>query len=87
MADRFLELLDLGPEARDLLRDTDVSGSRTFFVRSARPVAVLISYDEYLALGETIAAVNDTATLERIGRSSEAMRVGALLLPEDLLVE
>ena len=49
MTDRFLELLDLGAEARDLLRDTDVSGSRTFFMRSARPVAILISYDEYLA--------------------------------------
>ena len=46
-----------------------------------------VLHDEYLAFGETIAAVNDTATLERIGRSSEAMRRGALLLPEDLLVE
>lgn len=56
---RTIEILDLPDESRELVRETEVKGSRTLFERDGRPVAMLVSYDEYLALRETIEIAND----------------------------
>ena len=49
-----IDILDLPESARDLIRECEAQGERTQFERNGRPVAVLVSYDEYLALRETI---------------------------------
>jgi mRNA-degrading endonuclease RelE of RelBE toxin-antitoxin system/PHD/YefM family antitoxin component YafN of YafNO toxin-antitoxin module len=56
---RTIEILDLPEEARELVREAEVKGSRTLFQREGRPVVMLVSYDEYLALRETIEIAND----------------------------
>jgi len=56
---RTIEVLDLPEESRELVRETEVKGARTLFQRDGRPVAMLVSYDEYLALRETIEIAND----------------------------
>jgi len=56
---RTIEILDLPDEARELVRETEVKGARTLFQRDGRPVVMLVSYDEYLALRETIEIAND----------------------------
>src|SRR6185436_10246653 len=56
---KTIEVLDLPDEARELVRETEVKGARTLFQRNGRPVAMLVSYDEYLALRETIEIAND----------------------------
>lgn len=56
---KTIEVLDLPDDARELVRECEVKGARTLFQRYGRPVAMLVSYDEYLALRETIEIAND----------------------------
>ncbi len=72
---------------RELVGECELTGKRTLFERNGRPVAALVSYDEYLALRETVDIANDTVLRERIDAADEQTRRGAMLLPEDLFVE
>ncbi len=72
---------------RQLVGECELTGKRTLFQRSARPVAILISYDEYLAMRETIDLANDPAMRGLIDAADGEIRRGAMLLAEDLLVE
>jgi mRNA-degrading endonuclease RelE of RelBE toxin-antitoxin system/PHD/YefM family antitoxin component YafN of YafNO toxin-antitoxin module len=72
-----IDLLDLPEETRDLIRETATKGDRTFFERDGRPVAVLVSYDEYLALRETIEIANDSLLFARISEADEETPVEA----------
>lgn len=68
---RTIEIIDLPDEARDLVRETEVKGERTLFQRNGRPVAMLVSYDEYLALRETIEIANDADLGTAINAATE----------------
>jgi PHD/YefM family antitoxin component YafN of YafNO toxin-antitoxin module len=83
--DRRAEILDLADEARELVRDCEITGKRTIFTRNGREVAILISHDEYLALRETIDIAGDATLREQIARSEEEVARNALLVVEDLL--
>ncbi len=72
---------------RQLVGECELTGKRTLFQRNARPVAILISYDEYLAMRETIDVANDPAMRQLIDAADAEIQRGALLLAEDLLVE
>ncbi len=72
---------------RELVRECELTGRRTLFERTGRAVAILISYDEYLALRETIDIGNDAALRERIAAADAQVQRGAVLLPEDLFGE
>lgn len=80
-----IDLLDLPDEARDLVRECEANGERTLFERSGRPVAVLVSYDEYLALRETIELINAPLLYARIETADEDVRRGKVIVVEDLL--
>ncbi len=54
-----IDLLDLPEDSRELVRECEARGARTVFERDGRPVAMLVSYDEYLAMRETIEIAND----------------------------
>lgn len=82
-----LEILDLSEEVREIVGACELTGKRTVFQRNGRDVAILVSYDEYLAFRETIAIAADAILRERIDAAGEQIRRGAMLLPEDLLVE
>lgn len=68
---RTIEILDLPDESRELVRETEVKGSRALFQRDGRPVAMLVSYDEYLALRETIEIANDPDLANAINAAVE----------------
>ena len=72
---KHIDVLDLSDDARDLIRECEAKGEQTVFERYGRAVAMLVSYDEYLALRETIEIANDSlffATLaERDSREPE----------------
>ena len=72
---------------RELVGECELTGKRTLFERNGRSVAALVSYDEYLALRETVDLANDPVLRERIDAADEQIRRGAMLLPEDLFVE
>jgi mRNA-degrading endonuclease RelE of RelBE toxin-antitoxin system len=54
------------------------------FHRGERPVAILVSHDEYLALRETIDIAADAELMARIAAAEQQTAKGALLLLEDL---
>lgn len=66
-----IDVLDLTEETRDLIRECEVQGTRTTFVRNGRPVAMLVSHDEYIALRETIEIANDSLLFARLAEADE----------------
>ena len=83
--EKEIDLLDLPEEVRVLVGECEVTGRRTRFTRNGRPVAILTSFDEYLALRETVEIVKDGALLAKITAAEDEARRNALLLVEDLL--
>jgi PHD/YefM family antitoxin component YafN of YafNO toxin-antitoxin module len=69
---------------RELVGECELTGRHTIFYRNERPVAILISHDEYLALRETIEIAADVDLREGLERAEEEVKRGAMLLPEDL---
>jgi PHD/YefM family antitoxin component YafN of YafNO toxin-antitoxin module len=82
--EKRLELLDLPPDVRQLVAECEVSGKRTVFARDGRPVAILVSHDEYLALRETIDVSNNADLRKQIEIAEDEVKRGAMMLPEDL---
>jgi antitoxin YefM len=66
-----IDILDLSEDARDLIRECEARGERTVFERSGKPVAVLVSYDEYQALRETIDIANDSLLYAKIAEADD----------------
>jgi PHD/YefM family antitoxin component YafN of YafNO toxin-antitoxin module len=83
--DKEIDILDLAEDVRVLVGECEVTGKRTLFCRNGRPVAMLASYDEYLALRETVEIVKNGVLLARITAAEEQIKRGAMLLVEDLL--
>ena len=82
--EKRLDLLDLPPDVRQLVGECELTGRHTVFERNGRAVVILVSYDEYLALRETIDITNDAALRASIERAEEDVKRNALLLPEEL---
>ena len=73
--ERTLQIVDLATgELRSIVGECELTGRRTIFARDDKPVAILLSYDEYLALRETIAISADAALRARI-RAAEGKPV------------
>lgn len=60
------EVLDLPDGARELVAECEISGKQILFQRDGRSVAILVSYDEYIALKETIALAGDAKLREKL---------------------
>lgn len=85
--EKRLEILDQSDAVREIVGECELTGRRTLFQRNGRPVAILASYDEYVALRETIAIAADAVLRARLDAADEEIRRGAMFLPEELLVE
>lgn len=68
---KHLDVLDLPDDARDLIRECEAKGTRTVFERNGRPVAVLVSHDEYMALRETVEIANDSLLFAKLAEADE----------------
>lgn len=66
-----IDILDLPEDARDMVRECEARGERTVFERHGRPVAMLVSYDEYLAMRETIEIANDSLLFAKLAEADE----------------
>jgi mRNA-degrading endonuclease RelE of RelBE toxin-antitoxin system len=66
-----LDVLDLAEETRDLIREAEIQGTHTVFARNGRPVAILISHDEYTALRETIDIANDAELFAHLAEADQ----------------
>ena len=83
--EKRLEILDLPPDVRELAGECELTGKRITFTRGGRPVAILISYDEWLAQRETIELANDEILRARIARADAELQRGAALELIDLV--
>lgn len=76
---KHVDLLDLSDEARDLVRECEAKGARTVFERNGRGVAVLVSWDEYLALRETIEIANDALFFAHLAEADQQIENGEVI--------
>lgn len=76
---KHVEIIDQPDEVRELLAECEVTGRRTVFDRDGRSVAVLVSWDEYLALRETIEIANDAALSAAMRKSEAEVERGAII--------
>ena len=65
---------------RELVGECELTGRRTTFTRNGRPVVVLISHDEWLALRETIDVASDEALREQLKDEGARMKDGFVRL-------
>lgn len=82
-----MDLYDLDPATRALVTEAAVTGRRALFVRNGRPVGIILSYDEYLALRETIDLIATKTLNAEIEQGAAQIARGEMMLPEDLFVE
>lgn len=68
---------------RSAVLATEVTGRRTAMTREGAPVAILISWDEFLSMHETLALEGDSAALSAI-RAGDAALTGGTFHPEPL---
>lgn len=80
-----LEILDLPEDTRRLVAECEVTGGQTLFARQGRPVAMLVSFDEYMALRETIDIASSPELRAQLERAEGEVARGALMLVEELL--
>ena len=83
--DKHFDILDAPEDVRALVGECELTGSRTTFLRNDRPIAILISHDEYLALRETIDIADDAPLRAAIDDAEEEVERGAMVAIEDLL--
>jgi PHD/YefM family antitoxin component YafN of YafNO toxin-antitoxin module len=81
--EKRIDILDLPPAVRELVGECELTGKRTLFLRNGRAVVAMVSYDEWLAMRETLDIANDEALRAQI---AEAER-GEMMLVEDLIEE
>ena len=80
-----IDILDVAEDLRALVGECELTGNRTTFLRNERPIAILISHDEYLALRETIDIADDAPLRAAIEEGETEVLRGAMLAAEDLL--
>jgi len=83
--DKRFDILDAPEDVRALVGECELTGSRTTFLRNDRPIAILISHDEYLALRETIDIADDAPLRVALDEAEAEVERGAMVAVEDLL--
>jgi antitoxin YefM len=62
---------ELREKLSDVLDDVDTTGTEYTITRHGRPVAVVVSYDEYEAMIETLNILSDAETMAAIAEGDE----------------
>jgi len=81
---KHVDILELPDQLRTAMHECELTGMQTVFERNGRPVAILTSYDEYLALQETIAIANDPRLRARMKMADDEAQRGEMDLFENL---
>lgn len=83
----YLDLLAQHDDVRAAVRVTEVTGTRTVFTREGSNVAILLSWDEYVALAETVRLSGDPGLIERLRAADEAIARTGGALPDAIDAE
>lgn len=82
-----IDVTDLPDTTREIVRECQITGRRTAFTHNGANVAVLVTWDEYLALRETIDISRDETLRGRIETAGRAIRGNDMLLIDDLIAD
>lgn len=83
--DVTIDIHETGDGLREAAAAAEISGRHTVVARGDRPVAIVLSHDEYLALAETVAVAADHVLTTRIGVAERQIAGGDVYDAEDLL--
>jgi prevent-host-death family protein len=79
MAERFLSVTEVKKSFCELVRGADSSFDRIIITRGGHPVAVLLAYDDYAGLEETLEIMSDPELGKGSREGIEDERAGRVL--------
>jgi len=79
-----ISLKQLRPELPAIIKDIDTKLDRYIVTKRGRPVAVMMSPDDYDGLLETIEILSDKETAKRIRKAKKEIKEGKTISMEDL---
>lgn len=83
MPERFLTVTEAKKSLCELVREVDERFDRIIITRAGHPAAVLIAYDDYAGLEETIDIMSDPDLVKQIREGLEDIRAGRTVSLED----
>ena len=84
MPDRFVTVTEAKKSFCELVRETDETFDRVIITRGGHPVAVLLAYDDYDGMQETIEIMSDPKLVKAIREGEEDIRAGRTITLEEL---
>jgi PHD/YefM family antitoxin component YafN of YafNO toxin-antitoxin module/Txe/YoeB family toxin of Txe-Axe toxin-antitoxin module len=81
---KHVDILDLPEELRRVVHECELTGRQIVFDRNGVAAAILTSYDEYMALRETIAIANDARLRALMKKADDEAQRGEMDLFENL---
>ncbi len=76
MPERFLTVTEAKKSFCELVRETDETFDRVIITRGGHPAAVLLAYDDYDGMQETIEIMSDPELVKAIREGEEDIRAG-----------
>jgi prevent-host-death family protein len=84
MPERFLTVTEAKKSFCELVRETDKTFDRVIITRGGHPMAVLLAYDDYAGMEETIEIMSDPELVKAIREGEEDIRAGRTISLEDV---
>jgi antitoxin YefM len=84
MPERFLTVTEAKKSLCELVRETDETFDRIIITRDGHPAAVLLAYDDYDGMQETIEIMSDPELVKAIREGEEDIRAGRVVSLEEL---
>jgi len=84
MPERFLTVTEAKRTFCELVRETDETFDRVIITRDGHPAAVLLAYDDYDGMQETIEIMSDPALVKAIREGEQDIRAGRTASLEEL---
>ncbi len=79
-----ITLKELRPELPQVIKDIDTKLDRYIVIKRGKPVAVMMSPDDYDGLLETIDILSDKETVSRIKKARREIKEGKTISLEEL---
>jgi len=79
-----ITLKELRPGLPEVIKDIDTKLDRYIITKRGRPIAVMMSPDDYEGLLETIEILSDKETARRIKKAKREIKEGKTISLEDL---
>ena len=80
----IITLKELRPELAEVIKDIDVKLDRYIVTKRGKPVAIMMSPEDYEGLLETIEILSDKETARRIKLAKKEIKAGKTISLEEL---